>query len=189
MSLTQERLRDILTEYKTWIDNVTLLIDSALTREATGRSNPAIAYTALLAEIESLRSLPRMRFVVEWHELNKNWKRNQRNAEVARQKRRKRGVPERKASEGIRGDYVARGRLSLSPQQLAEEEEYLRFNAENAYVPEGKPKPAKQERDSPDMDIIRCQYELGLADAPSEEQLAKWRERKGLGAHEGAQHD
>ncbi len=180
MSINQERLREILTEYKTWIDNVELFINGALTREREGSQNVTVAYTALLAEIESLKTLPRMRFVVEWHELNKNWKRNQRNAEVARQKRRKAGVPERKSSFGIQSNYIARGRLSLSPAQLAEEEVYLGFNADPANAPTNAPQPAKQDRANPDMDLLRCQYELGLADKPTEVQLAAWREKKGV---------
>lgn len=180
MSINQERLREILVEYKTWVDNVTLLIDSALTREREGGVNPAIAYTALLAEIESLRTLPRIRLAIEWHELNKNWKRNQRNAEVARQKRRARGVPERKSIHGINANFVARGRLSFSPAQLAEEEEYLRHNADPANAPCGTVRPEKQNPANPNMDIIRCQYELGLADKPTEAQLEEWRKRKGV---------
>lgn len=182
MPITQERIRDLLVEYKQWLDTIDSLVADAATREQSGQTTQA-KYIQLVADVERLRRCHRHYFTVEWRDLNRNWKRNQRQAAKMEAKRRRQGVAPRKDYEGIKGDFVPRGILSLSPEQQREEEIYRRFCAgEGADEMEGgfegdflplAPPPQNDE-----MDKIRCQYELGLANAPTEEQLEAWRNKK-----------
>ncbi len=180
MPVTQDRLRDLLTEYKRYLDAFGQLIQGAVTREDAG-FDARTKYLNIVAELENIRAIQHPRFTIEWDLLNRNWKRNQRQAEIQRNKRARLGVVPRRPHEGIAGDYIPRGILSLSPDQMREEEEYARFNAG---LEGGETLPVRKSEevvtDQTEMQLIQCQFELGLANKPTEEQFTAWKERKGL---------
>ena len=185
MSFTQERLRDLLLEYKRYIDAFNALVTGAKAREDAGLDARA-KYVNIIAELEGIRAIEHPRFTIEWEKINRNWKRNQRQADIQRAKRRRLGVVPRRDFEGIQDNYVPRGILALSPDQMREEEEYMRAQEEareydRAQGVRAGTATARQAKplDDVNLDAIRCQYELGLANPPSAAQLAAWKAERG----------
>lgn len=181
MPFTQERLRDLLVEYKALIDTADSIIADATTRELNGQGLQA-KYVQLVKDVERLGRCHRHFFALEWRDLNRNWKRNQRAAQKQAAKRRAQGVVPRGDFEGIRGDYVPRGILALSPEQQKEDEVYRRFCAGQEETGDASSEadlvPLPPAADQEERDRLRCQFDLGLPGPPTDEQFAKWQTAK-----------
>jgi hypothetical protein len=187
MSITQERIRDLLEEYENLINAVQACLRRA--GDLIGRETLTAADKAdmLWNELCTLKAIPRYHAMVERRDLNRNWKRNQRQADKARQKRRERGIPER-SRNATDTDWLPRG-LGVS-EQFIEDDGYDAFNADPRFAPTNpasatRPSDADDNRKpsqlTPEQEVYLCMHEMGLAEKPTADQLTFWKEMKAKG--------
>jgi hypothetical protein len=187
MPITQSRLRDLLEEYETTISAIQLALRRARGIMESETLSGVQKADLLFGELAPLGALPRMLALVERRDLNRSWKRNQRQADIAARKRRERGVPER--GKPTDSDWLPRAHFG---EQYIADDGYDAWEREEAAKGPAMAPPAV----SPDQvaklhaddakpralpaeyDIFLCQHELGLADQPTEAQLAQWREKR-----------
>jgi len=171
MPITQDRLRDLLEEHERTLQAIDSLLRATDSLGANRSLQADEKFTMLISEISLLRSLSRTYAIVERRWLNANWKKNQRSAAKQERARRLAGVtPRGRPSDS---DWMPQESYhGLAPSG----DDYVHFDHNAAFAPDkARMKPLQA---SDEYDIYRCQHELGLADKPTAEQLAKWREER-----------
>jgi hypothetical protein len=174
MPITQDRLRDLLEEHERTLQSIDARLNTADRLHANQSLTAADKFEMLHSDITLLRSLSRTFAIVERRWLNANWKKNQRSAAKQERARRLAGVAPR--GKPTDSDWLPHESYSgLAPSA----DDYDRFDRDPAFAPSTAP--ASGQHVAPansEYDIYACQYELGLADKPSEQQLAAWRTKR-----------
>ncbi len=190
MPFTQDRLRAILLEYSKWVESVTNLLTN--TDQALGQScDAADKLRSIAFDIDSLRGIPRTRLDIEMDALNRNWKRNQRQAAKMERKRRAAGIAPREPT-GIESDYLPRGQLAAFTTGEQADDIYtgppstispdmIRHYLHDTETDEQEPKNATVSSLDPFAPIsarerAQCKAEMEMDEEPSDGVVRSWRE-------------